>query len=87
MEQTDAILVGRTRFGESSLIVQWCAPEVGLFRTMAKGALRPKSPLGQQIRAQVRERFYPSRPEWRIMSYRQSNQLIAEALAGLSSVG
>ena len=44
MEQTDAILVGRTRFGESSLIVQWCAPEVGLFRTMAKGALRPKSP-------------------------------------------
>jgi DNA repair protein RecO len=49
MEQTDAILVGRTRFGESSLIVQWCAPEVGLFRTMAKGALRPKSPLGQRL--------------------------------------
>jgi DNA repair protein RecO len=49
MEQTDAILVGRTRYGESSLIVQWCAPEVGLFRTMAKGALRPKSPLGQRL--------------------------------------
>jgi hypothetical protein len=47
----------------------------------------PASPLGRRIRAQVRERFYPARPEWRIMSYRQSNQLIAEALAGLSSVG
>ena len=49
MEQTDAILVGRSRYGESSLIVHWCAPEAGLFRTIAKGALRPKSPLGQRL--------------------------------------
>jgi DNA repair protein RecO (recombination protein O) len=49
MEQTDAILIGRSRYGETSLIVHWCAPEAGLFRTIAKGALRPKSPLGQRL--------------------------------------
>ena len=45
MEKTEAILIGRTRYAESSLIVQWCSPEVGLFKTIAKGSLRPKSPL------------------------------------------
>lgn len=45
MEKTEAIVIGRTRYSEASLIVQWCAPEVGVFKTMAKGALRPKSPL------------------------------------------
>jgi len=44
MEKTEAILIGRTRWSETSLIVQWCGPETGLFRTVAKGALRPKSP-------------------------------------------
>lgn len=43
MEKTQATLIGRTRWSETSLIVHWCAPELGLFRTMAKGALRPKS--------------------------------------------
>lgn len=45
MEKTEAILIGRTRYAESSLIVQWCSAECGLFKTMAKGSLRPKSPL------------------------------------------
>lgn len=45
MEKTEAILIGRMRYAEASLIVQWCAPEAGLFKTIAKGALRPKSPL------------------------------------------
>jgi DNA repair protein RecO (recombination protein O) len=44
MEKTEAILIGRTRFSETSLIVHWCSPDLGLFRTMVKGALRPKSP-------------------------------------------
>ena len=44
MEKTEAILIGRTRYSETTLIVQWCCPEMGLFRTIAKGALRPKSP-------------------------------------------
>lgn len=43
MEKTEAILIGRTRYSEASLIVHWCSPELGLFKTMAKGALRPKS--------------------------------------------
>jgi len=44
MEKTEAVIIGRTRYSETSLIVQWCSPELGLFRTMVKGALRPKSP-------------------------------------------
>ena len=43
MEKTEAILIGRSRFSETTLIVQWCSAEQGLFRTIAKGALRPKS--------------------------------------------
>ena len=43
MEKTEAILIGRTRYSETTLIVQWCSAEMGLFRTIAKGALRPKS--------------------------------------------
>jgi DNA repair protein RecO len=44
MERTEAILIDRIPYRETSLIVQWCAPGLGIFRTMAKGALRPKSP-------------------------------------------
>lgn len=43
MEKTEAILIGRAPYSETSLIVHWCSPEMGLFRTIAKGALRPKS--------------------------------------------
>lgn len=43
VEKTNAILIGRHTLTETSLIVHWCAPECGLFKTVAKGALRPKS--------------------------------------------
>jgi DNA repair protein RecO (recombination protein O) len=43
VEKTEAILIGRTRYSETTLIVHWCSAELGLFRTIAKGALRPKS--------------------------------------------
>lgn len=43
MEKTEAILIGRMRYSETTLIVQWCSADQGLFRTIAKGALRPKS--------------------------------------------
>ena len=43
MEHATAILINRTPLTESSLIVHWCSPEAGLFKTVAKGALRPKS--------------------------------------------
>jgi DNA repair protein RecO (recombination protein O) len=44
MEKTEAILIGRSRFSETSLIIHWCSADLGLFRTIVKGALRPKSP-------------------------------------------
>lgn len=45
MHKTEAILIGRQRHTETSLIVEWCCAEKGLFKTIAKGALRPKSAL------------------------------------------
>ena len=43
----------------------------------------PSSPRGREVRAQIQELFYPSAPEWKPMVLRQSNAMIAEALAGL----
>ena len=43
MNQTHAILLRRTRLTETSLIVTWLTPEYGRIKTVAKGALRPKS--------------------------------------------
>lgn len=43
VDSTTAILINRHRLTESSLIVHWCAPDLGLFKTVAKGALRPQS--------------------------------------------
>ncbi len=43
MEKADAILIGRARYSETTLIVSWCSAQMGLFQTIAKGALRPKS--------------------------------------------
>jgi DNA repair protein RecO (recombination protein O) len=43
VETITAILINRTRLTETSLIVHWCAEDAGLFKTVAKGALRPKS--------------------------------------------
>lgn len=49
MEKTEAILIDRTPYRETSLIVQWCAPGAGVFKTIAKGALRPKSPFSGRL--------------------------------------
>jgi DNA repair protein RecO (recombination protein O) len=43
--QTPAILLRRTRLTETSLIVTWLTPGHGRIKTVAKGALRPKSKL------------------------------------------
>jgi len=43
----------------------------------------PDSERGRAVRAEVRELFYPSAPEWKPMVLRQSNAMIREALAGL----
>lgn len=44
VESTEAILLRRTRLTETSLIVTWATPALGVVRTVAKGALRPSSP-------------------------------------------
>lgn len=49
MEKTEAILIDRMLHRETSLIVSWCAPEAGIFRTLARGALRPKSPFAGRL--------------------------------------
>jgi DNA repair protein RecO (recombination protein O) len=43
VEKSSAILIGRYPLTETSLIVHWCTAEHGLLKTVAKGALRPKS--------------------------------------------
>ena len=40
---TEAILIRTTRLTDSSLIVHWFTENEGLLKTVAKGALRPKS--------------------------------------------
>jgi len=43
MESTAAILLRRTKFSDTSLIVTWLTRDHGKIKTMAKGALRPRS--------------------------------------------
>ena len=43
MQTTEAILLRKTRFSETSLIVSWFTRDYGRLKTVVKGALRPKS--------------------------------------------
>jgi DNA repair protein RecO (recombination protein O) len=43
VEKTPAILIRKTRLTETSLIIHWCTEHCGIIKTVAKGALRPKS--------------------------------------------
>jgi hypothetical protein len=44
----------------------------------------PHSAQGREIRGFLREMFYPSVPEWKIMVSSRSNDIIRMALAGLA---
>ncbi|MEI8234310.1 MAG: DNA repair protein RecO [Verrucomicrobiota bacterium] len=44
MESTAALLLRRTKYSDTSLIVTWLTRDHGKLKTMARGALRPKSP-------------------------------------------
>jgi DNA repair protein RecO (recombination protein O) len=46
---TQATLIRLTRLTDSSLIVHWLSGELGLLKTVAKGARRPKSPFAGQL--------------------------------------
>lgn len=49
MTSTQAIVIRLTRLTETSLIVHWCTESLGLVKTVAKGARRPKSPFSGQL--------------------------------------
>lgn len=44
-----ATLIRTARLTETSLIVHWCSEQKGLVKTVAKGALRPKSPFAGKL--------------------------------------
>jgi hypothetical protein len=44
----------------------------------------PHGKQGQEIRAFLREMFYPALPEWKIMVFSRSNDVIRQALWGLA---
>jgi DNA repair protein RecO (recombination protein O) len=46
---TQATLIRLTRLTDSSLIVHWFSEQMGLVKTVAKGARRPKSPFAGQL--------------------------------------
>jgi DNA repair protein RecO (recombination protein O) len=49
MESTEAILLRRRKFSDTSLIVSWCTEAFGCIQTIAKGARRPKSPFAGKL--------------------------------------
>jgi DNA repair protein RecO (recombination protein O) len=44
VESTNAILLRKRKFSDTSLIVSWCTESLGCIQTVAKGARRAKSP-------------------------------------------
>ncbi len=49
MEQTPAILLRKTPWSETSLIIAWLTERFGSVRTVARGALRAKSPFAGRL--------------------------------------
>jgi DNA repair protein RecO (recombination protein O) len=49
MDNTPAILLRKTRFSDTSLLVEWLTLWHGRIKTIAKGARRPKSPFAGKL--------------------------------------
>jgi DNA repair protein RecO (recombination protein O) len=49
MESTEAILLRKRKFSDTSLIVSWCTESLGCIQTVAKGARRTKSPFAGKL--------------------------------------
>ncbi len=75
MEKAEGIIIRLTKLTETSLIVHWCTAEVGLIKTVAKGARRPKSPF-----AGVLDLFVEGHFEW-IPSRRSDLHILKEVAA------
>jgi DNA repair protein RecO (recombination protein O) len=69
--KTKATLIRKFRLTESSLIVHWCTDQEGLIKTVAKGALRPKSPFAGQL-----DLFYAVELEYRESRKSDLHQLV-----------
>ena len=49
METTNAIVLRKRKFSDTSLIVSWCTESLGCVQTMARGALRPRGPFAGKL--------------------------------------
>src|SRR6201981_3772129 len=49
MESTEAILLRKRKFSDTSLIVSWCTESLGCIQTIAKGARRAKTPFAGKL--------------------------------------
>jgi DNA repair protein RecO (recombination protein O) len=49
VESTEAILLRKRKFSDTTLIVSWCTESFGCIQTIAKGARRPKSPFAGKL--------------------------------------
>jgi DNA repair protein RecO (recombination protein O) len=49
MESTEAILLRKRKFSDTSLIVSWCTESFGCIQTVAKGVRRAKSPFAGKL--------------------------------------
>ena len=49
VESTEAILLRKRKFSDTSLIVSWCTESFGCVQTIAKGARRQKSPFAGKL--------------------------------------
>ena len=49
MESTEAILIRKRKFSDTSLIVSWCTESLGCIQTVAKGARRTKTPFAGKL--------------------------------------
>jgi DNA repair protein RecO (recombination protein O) len=59
MEKAEGIIIRLTKLTDSSLIVLWFTEEVGLLKTVAKGARRPKSAFAGKL-----DLFVQAHLEW-----------------------
>jgi len=49
VESTEAILLRKRKFSDTTLIVSWCTESLGCVQTIAKGARRQKSPFAGKL--------------------------------------
>jgi DNA repair protein RecO (recombination protein O) len=49
VDSTEAILLRKRKFSDTTLIVAWCTESFGCVQTIAKGARRPKSPFAGKL--------------------------------------